>query len=170
MKAIKITTNNVISVIDIQEPTLKGMQAHVGGIIEIVRPYGLNELNVPGKESLIMIVNEEGRCIGLPLNKTGSHLYNDSPYVGFEPIVGDILFMAEGFVDGEPDIIALEDDQIEALLVELKNKFIFLKAVMCKTCKYSVDYGESVEYIRCEHGKKKDVKKIDSCNKYEEEK
>jgi len=126
VKAIKITTNNVINVIDIQEPTLKGMQAHVGGIIEIVRPYGLNELNVPGKESLIMIVNEEGRCIGLPLNKTGSHLYNDNPYVGFEPIAGDILIMTEGFVDGEPDIVGLEEDQAHDLIIEFEKKFSFL--------------------------------------------
>jgi len=127
VKAIKITTNNVISVIDIQEPTLKGMQKEVDGHIEVVRPYGLSELNVPQKETLIMIVNEEGRCIGLPLNKTGSHLYNDNPYVGFEPIVGDILFLAEGFVDGEPDLVGLEDDQVESLMIELKNKFEFLQ-------------------------------------------
>lgn len=59
MKAIKITTDDVISVVDIQEPTLKGMQEHVGGYIEVVRPYGLYELNVPESESLIMICNED---------------------------------------------------------------------------------------------------------------
>ena len=133
MKAIKITTNNVISVIDIQEPTLKGMQELVGGLIETVKPYGLYELNVPAKENLLMIVNEEGRCVGLPLNKSGSHLYNDGPYLG-DPIVGDILIMAEGFVDGEPDIIGLEDEQVQALYRELKNRFSFLKERKCRVC------------------------------------
>lgn len=122
MKAIKITTDDVISVVDIQEPTLKGMQEQVGGHIEIVRPYGLSSLNVSGKESLIMIVNEEGRCIGLPDNEIGSMLYNINDLDDdWEPIVGDILIMAEGFVDGEPDIVGLDEEQVQALLVELNK-------------------------------------------------
>jgi len=130
MKAIKITTNDVISVIDIPEYSLWGMQEHVGGPMETVRPWGLNFLDVPDNKNLLMIVNEEGRCIGLDINRVGSSLYNDGinyPFIGFEPIVGDILFLEERFVDGEPDIAGLEDDQVEALLISLKNKFTFLK-------------------------------------------
>jgi len=119
VKAIKITIDDLILAVDIQEPTLRGMQKEVGGQIEVVRPWGLNQLNVPDKESLIMIVNEEGRLIGLHFNKTGSNLYNDSPYPGFEPIAGDILILAEGFVDGEPDIVGLTDEQVQALFIEL---------------------------------------------------
>ena len=37
----------------------------------------------------------------------------------------------------------------------------------CKNCKHSADYGESVEWIRCERDKKRDVKKNDHCNKHE---
>lgn len=39
----------------------------------------------------------------------------------------------------------------------------------CETCKYSVDYGESVEYIRCEKNLKckKDVRKIELCDDWE---
>lgn len=137
MKAIKITTNNVISIIDIPEQSLWGMQEHVGGPIETVRPFGLSLLDVPGDKNLLMIVNEEGRCIGLDMNKAGSSLYNDGinyPFTGFEPIVGDILFMAEGFVDGEPDIVGLEDDQIIALFQELKSRYSFLKEKKCRVC------------------------------------
>lgn len=37
----------------------------------------------------------------------------------------------------------------------------------CATCEYSQDYGESVEYIKCEEGKRaKDVKKTYSCANY----
>ncbi|MDF2881710.1 MAG: hypothetical protein K0R54_2267 [Clostridiaceae bacterium] len=129
MKVIKITTNNVISVVDIQEPTLNDMQEQVGGFIETVRPFGLSLLDVPGNRNLLMIVNEEGRCIRLDINKAGSSLYNDGinyPFTGFEPIVGDILFMSEGFVNGEPDIIGLSDEQVQALISELINKFDFL--------------------------------------------
>ena len=122
MKAIKITTDDAISVVDIQEPTLKGMQEQVGGNIEVVRPWALTYLNVPGKENLTMIVNEEGRCIGLPDNDIGSMLYNINDLDDdWEPIVGDILIMAEGFVDGEPDIVGLDEKQVQALLVELNK-------------------------------------------------
>ena len=39
----------------------------------------------------------------------------------------------------------------------------------CGNCKYGMDYGDSVEYIHCERtSRKKDVKKIDMCDNYEE--
>jgi hypothetical protein len=130
MKAIKITTDNVISVVTVPEPTWKGMGELVGGLFEIVRPWGLYNLDTPYKEQLCMIVNEEGRLIGLDGNVIGSYLYNDLPSshkgFGFEPIVGDILIMAEGFVDGEPDIVGLDDEQLKVVMTALKNKFKYL--------------------------------------------
>lgn len=127
MKAIKISTDDVISVVDIQEPTLEGIHKHVGGFMEIVRPWGFMKLEVPEKEKLCMIVNEEGRLIGLDLNEVGSFIYNDTPApFSWEPIVGDVLIMAEGFVDGEPDIVGLDDTQIDIVKAALKGKFEYL--------------------------------------------
>lgn len=120
MKAIKITTDDVISVVDIQEPTLKGMQKEVGGYIQTVMSYCLNNLDVPEKHNLMMIVNEDGFSKRLPYNEVASDLADDF-------IVGDVLIMAEGFVDGESDITGLTDEQVQALLTELKNKFNFLE-------------------------------------------
>lgn len=117
MKAIKLTTNDVISVVDIQEPTLQGMQEHVGGHIEIVRPYLLGEIDVPDSKSLIMLCNDDGKVLDMPENEVASELY-DNPY---DDIVGDVLIMAEGFVDGEPDIVGLTDEQAQALMEDLKN-------------------------------------------------
>lgn len=117
MKAIKITTDDVISVVDIQEPTLNVMQEHLGGFIEIVRPYGFYGLDVPGSKFLIMVINENGKNEGLEENTVASDLY-DSTY---DDIVGDVLIMAEGFVDGEPDIVGLTDEQVQALMDNLKN-------------------------------------------------
>ena len=129
MKALKITTDSVISVIDIQEPALEGMQKEVGGYIEHVRPVELYELNVPGKENLCMIVNEDGHFIGLAINLVASSLYNTSCFDWWS-VLGNVLILAEGFVDGEPDIVGLDDEQIQALCKELKNKFKFLKEVI----------------------------------------
>lgn len=40
----------------------------------------------------------------------------------------------------------------------------------CKNCKHGVDYGDSVDYIYCQKGKrKKSVLKTDSCNSWESE-
>lgn len=37
----------------------------------------------------------------------------------------------------------------------------------CKSCKYGIDYGDSVEFIYCEKGKRrKTVKKTDICKDY----
>jgi len=120
MKAIKITTDDLILAVDIQEPSLEGMQEQVAGHIEVVRPFGFTYLEVPDNKSLLMIVNEEGRCIGLPDNDIGSLLYNvNDSDDDWEPIVGDVLIMAEGFVDGEPDIVGLTDEQVQALFIEL---------------------------------------------------
>ena len=41
---------------------------------------------------------------------------------------------------------------------------IYMRECNCENCKYGVDYGDSVEYIYCEKGRKKDVKKTDVCN------
>lgn len=41
----------------------------------------------------------------------------------------------------------------------------------CNDCEYGVDYGDSVEYIYCEKGKrKKTVKKINTCKDYKKSK
>lgn len=126
MKAIKITTDEVISVVDIQEPTLKGMQEQVGGYIQTVRGYDLNDLDVPEKHNLLMIVNEEGKLGELPYNEVASDLVDDV-------IVGDILIMTEGFVNGEPDIIGLDDEQIEIVKKALKNNFKYLTEEVYET-------------------------------------
>lgn len=137
MKAIKITTDDVISVVDIQEPTLKGMQEQVGGSIEVVRPWGFMNLQVPEKETLCMIVNEEGRLLGLEINEVGSYLYNDireRENYSWDSIIGNILIMAEGFMNGEPDIVGLTIEQTIVLYRELKSKFSLLKEKKCRVC------------------------------------
>ena len=107
MKGIVITTDNHASVVDFAEPLYQTVGGAVGGYIEIVKPCGL-------KHPLVMIVNEEGKLIDLPVNIYGSALYRTSLFG--ETIVGNNVIMQEGFVDGEPDIIGLPDATIDALL------------------------------------------------------
>lgn len=116
MKAIKITTDNEISVVDIQEPTLEGMQEHVGGYIQTARGYTLNDLDVPGKHNLLMIVNEDGFNMDLDYNDVATDLADDF-------ILGDVLIMQEGFVNGDPDIVGLSDEQVKDILAIFENYY-----------------------------------------------
>ena len=57
--------------------TLEELQAFVGGCIEIVHP--------PSQAGAILVVNEEGRLRGLPLNGIATAVY------GLDFVVGDAL-------------------------------------------------------------------------------
>lgn len=59
---------------------------------------------------LMMLVNEEGLLEGLPMNTIGSILYGTQ--IHGQPIVGNIVIMKEGWVNGEPDIVGLEEPDI----------------------------------------------------------
>lgn len=112
MKGIVVTTSNTMYVKDFVEPLYKSLGKEVGGRIEVVHP---RELRVP----LNMIVNEEGRLEGLPQNALGSFLYG-TPIHG-EPIVGNIIILQEGFVNGEWDIIGLDDDLARNMIDQISD-------------------------------------------------
>lgn len=112
MKGIVVTTSNTMYVKDFVEPLYKSLGKEVGGRIEVVHP---RELRVP----LNMIVNEEGRLEGLPQNALGSFLYG-TPIHG-EPIVGNIIILQEGFVNGERDIIGLDDDLARNMIDQISD-------------------------------------------------
>lgn len=112
MKGVVVTTSNTMYVKDFGEPLYKSLGKEVGGRIEVVHP---RRLEVP----LVMIVNEEGRLEGLPLNVLGSALYC-TPIHG-EPIVGNIIILQEGFVNGERDIIGLDDDLARNLIDQISD-------------------------------------------------
>lgn len=136
MKAIKITTDNEMLTVDIAG--LDEMQEQVGGFIQIVRPYGFCELDVPDSKSLIMIVNEEGKLLDLEVNEIATDLYESY----CDSIAGDVLIMAEGFVDGEPDIVGLTDEQVANLLLELNLLLDIDKTVRtCRVCGCTDDHA-----------------------------
>ncbi len=99
MKGLIITTCNTMRIADFEQPAYKSVGKAVDGYIEIVHPRGL-------EFPYCMIVNEEGILRGLPTNLYGSHLYGH-----VNPIVGDIVILKEGFVNGEPDLVGLSDEE-----------------------------------------------------------
>lgn len=119
MKTVKVTTDNKVSVIDVNFDDFRSIQQAIGGHFETVRTQLM--VDYFKDPSVIMLVDEEGLVKELPYNAVGSALYG-TPQHGC-PIVGDLIFAR---VDGE-DIVAPDDS--EALKDRLLHTFIGLSEV-----------------------------------------
>ena len=106
MKGVVVTTNEEMYVKDFAQPLYETLGKEVGGWIEVVHPIGLKR----APSNLCFVCNEEGLMHNLPLNMFGSILYG-MPMHG-NPVVGNIVFMREGMVNGEPDFVDLTDADI----------------------------------------------------------
>lgn len=106
MKGLVITTDSLMRTEEYTTPLHESIGKTVGGWIEVVHPKLL-------PAPYCMIVNEEGLLLGLPVNLLGSILYESFRHGN--PIVGNIVFCKEGFVEGERDIIGLDDDDLKCL-------------------------------------------------------
>lgn len=115
MKGLAINTENRMRFKDFKEPLLDSLQKEVGGYIEVVHPKYL-------PEGLCMVVDDEGLMKGSAINSAASVLYG-TPEHG-QPIVGNIVILREGFVDGERDFVGLNDGD-EVGLIALLASFHF---------------------------------------------
>ena len=70
--------------------TLAELQEYVGGYIEIVPIEKVPHFYM---RDALMVVNEEGKLNGLPINiiATDIYLYNHTGIMGVDTIVGDVL-------------------------------------------------------------------------------
>ena len=113
MKAITVTTDNVISLIDVSEngkPLYEIVRKVIGGYMENVYPKGL-------PADYVMIVDEEGKLKGKPINQIGSRLYLS--HIHGDSIVGNIIILKLGFYQGEHDIVGIPDDEANKLMNDL---------------------------------------------------
>ena len=105
-KTIKITSNNEISVIDVDFDDFRSIQKAVGGMFETVRA---SKLTAYFGKPVMMLVDEEGILKQLPLNRTGSRFY------GY-PVVGDFILAVPTY----EDIVAPDETD----LIEWKERLI----------------------------------------------
>lgn len=98
----------MVEVKDFAAPLYQSLGEAVGGTIELVRPF-------------VMIVNDEGLLLELPLNRLGSILYETHKHGS--PIVGNIVIMKEGMTSRGPDIIGLKPHEEDALMSDLRKAF-----------------------------------------------
>lgn len=106
MKGLVINTDSLMHTEEYAAPLYETIGKTVGGWIENVHPKLL-------PAPYCMVVNDEGLLLGLPLNLLGSVLYET--FLHGNPIVGNIVILKEGFVEGERDFIGLDDDDIKFL-------------------------------------------------------
>ena len=116
MKTIKISTNNEVSVIDVDFNDFRSIKNAIGGYSETVKTQKMWDYF---KRPMMFLADEEGHLKKLPLNQLGSYFY-DTERHGW-PIVGDIILAVP---DGEY-ILGLED--AEAMKIQLLNDFEFLE-------------------------------------------
>lgn len=86
MKTIKVTTNNEISLVDVNFDDFKDIQCAVGGHFESVHTTRIASFFGP---SVILIVDEESLIKELPVNQLGCFFYG-TMFHG-HPIVGDLI-------------------------------------------------------------------------------
>lgn len=106
MIALVVNTKNEIRRVEYDPPHYDVIKEAVGGWYEHVHPMGLDR-------PYSMMVNEEGLLLGLPMNRLGSELYG-TPKHG-QPIVGDIVFLKDGYDGGEPDVVGMTEDEAQRL-------------------------------------------------------
>ena len=87
---IHITTDNAVQVVppkNGEDYSLEELQGFVGGYIEIVRLA----------EGQLMVVNEEGKLLGLPLNRIATVIYQDCGHN--DAILGNALVCPDGAIE-----------------------------------------------------------------------
>ncbi len=111
MIALVVNTKNEIRRVEYDPPHYDVIKEAVGGWYEHVHPVGLDH-------PYSMMVNEEGLLLGLPVNRLGSELYGTPRHD--QPIVGDIVFLKDGYDGGEPDVVGMTEDEAQ----HLGDKFV----------------------------------------------
>lgn len=113
MKTVKVTTDNKVSIIDVDFDDFRSIQKAIGGHFETVHTQLMADYFKD--PSVIMLVDEEGLVKGLPENALGCALYEAASHGC--PIVGDLIFARVQ----DDDIIAPEN--AEALKDMLLDTF-----------------------------------------------
>ena len=120
MKTVKVTTKNVVSIIDVDFDNYKDIQRAIGGHFETVHTQLMADYFKD--PSVIMLVDEDGHHKELTENAIGTSFLAPAPRTKcVVPIVGDLIFAQ---ISGE-DIVAPDD--AEQLKLMILNRFVGLK-------------------------------------------
>ena len=127
MKTLKITTDNKISIIDLDFDH-ESLREEVGGYVELVRTQKLLDYF---KTKVVMIVDEEGLVKNLPVNPMGCYFYDTDKHGkrSMDRASGSGVFARDP--DAMLDLIEL--DVTDDLRKQEQNKTV------CATCQTYLD-------------------------------
>lgn len=112
MNIIIVTPQNTMFKRTIPErDMLHSLKNAVGGSVETV-PSIL-------KNPYVVLCDEDGYIHERPINATGCKLYGTDEHG--HPVLGNIVIMCQGIVNGEPDLVGLDDSRCEAVLDYIWN-------------------------------------------------
>ncbi len=126
MKTLKITTDNKISIVDVDFKDFRSIQQAVGGYVELVRTQKLLDYF---KTKVVMIVDEEGLVKNLPVNPMGCYFYFTGRFFDTNehgnPIVGDVILgLLVGF---DMHVTGLGDRDAEQWMEKMLKDFPVLQ-------------------------------------------
>ena len=119
MKTLKITTDNKITIIDVDFSNYRALKRAVGGYVETVHTQNLYAYF---KAPVMMLVDEAGWIRNRPVNMVASYFYG--VFQHNQQIAGDVIFALSL---GE-DMIGLGDRDSEQWLEKMLNDFPVLVA------------------------------------------
>jgi hypothetical protein len=112
--ALRVNTDFTTEVLDLSSNEYDQLSTSVGGLIQVVSL----------RDDLYIVVNEEGKLVGLPINLVGTHMWNRS-YGETDVIVGDAIFV--GATDDEGETLPLSFAwvaQIQELAAKLRKAYL----------------------------------------------
>ena len=112
MKAIVITTDDRIGIVELSAPLLDSIRKIIDGFVEVVHPMGL-------MPPYCIAVNDEGMIRELPLNRIGCLLYGT--HFHGSPIVGNIVVLKEGMTASGRDFVPMDDGELDNLFHVFKG-------------------------------------------------
>jgi hypothetical protein len=119
MKAIKITTDNKVSIVatdgSFGSNPEKLLEEQNTSCLEYVKPrYGIR--------NTVLAVDESGMLKCMPINEAASLMYGVQHHGN--PIVGNVLVLS---ISPEPDYVPFSDEEAKKTEEELLEKFPFLE-------------------------------------------
>lgn len=100
--AVQVTVDGRVQVIDLDsvDSELKTLQNAVSGWIQAIDVVG----------DMSIYLNEEGKMLGLPINKVATQYFDDTYGPNYDVIVGDVVFT--GLPDSEGETTGLTPEQL----------------------------------------------------------
>lgn len=128
-KMVLITTKNEVSVLDypVGKPgdwkeEMRGFYKAIScDCVECVHPRYMYDI-LQNSEGLVMVVDEEGLIAGKQINLVASIFYG-TPVHG-QPIVGDVLILAEEMTFDGTVFVGLDEERAEQIAESVKSMFI----------------------------------------------